>query len=507
MYSNPLEEYLALIQGAAPVPYQTPAERMQQGLSAIPTQSELNPPEAAGNPYDSMSAIAPYFQSPGTQDFSQLTNAYGLEMPPPVQVEMQDGDSPGYSFAPMMANDPQAPPPIDTSLAVREPGATQQQSLGDGPQQAIPAHMKPLLDAYQQGQQKAAEIAGQQDGIMQQRQALAEMRAQAQAEERNRIWETVRQTSAEVAKPLATPDPSKWFSNQSTLGKVMTALALGLTAVGEGMSEAKGATGELLSAAINNDLQQQKAKYETEKSRRQGAYQAATNLWGMARQNFSDDNAAWQMANGLAYQAVGAQAERLAATTQNAQAQQHYKEQAANLSVASQQYYESAANIQFQRNQAVQVNERANAALGMQARGLELEAQRTNAAGMKVDKDTQKGMAEIEERSRAIKASVGRLQSNFREYGTAEVFGPQEEEMERDLNSIAVDMAKLRDKDSAAREGEVAMERKGLPQLGAFKNRDTAKELLKSYLDMVERRRIEAYRVRGFEPPGLRRVQ
>jgi hypothetical protein len=112
---------------------------------------------------------------------------------------------------------------------------------------------------------------------------------------------------------------------------------------------------------------------------------------------------------------------------------------------------------------------------------------------------------EVESFRRTIASNVERAKNIIKESGTFELTGDASEELDAIMDEISSDMAKLKDPDSAAREGEVRLVRKTLlpgstiGKLGMRNN--TALSLLNKFEGRVQERADEAYRVRGVELP------
>ncbi len=91
----------------------------------------------------------------------------------------------------------------------------------------------------------------------------------------------------------------------------------------------------------------------------------------------------------------------------------------------------------------------------------------------------------------------------IKDKGTYEAFGSHNADLDRRIDAIATDMAKLADPTSVARPAEVEMYKKGLVQSGATGMRNsTALEILKNFRNEVNARAENAYKIRGLENPG-----
>lgn len=121
----------------------------------------------------------------------------------------------------------------------------------------------------------------------------------------------------------------------------------------------------------------------------------------------------------------------------------------------------------------------------------------------KLDKK-QSAMTELEERAQAAGRMLDEMEKQIDQTGTFEMFGPENALLEGAITSYAVDMAKLRDPGSVAREADVELEKRSLFNpgvMGIGTSNKTAKALIKAARDRLKARRAEAYQVRGLQPP------
>lgn len=126
---------------------------------------------------------------------------------------------------------------------------------------------------------------------------------------------------------------------------------------------------------------------------------------------------------------------------------------------------------------------------------------RKEKAAEKLDKKKQQ-MFEIEDRRQNIDTALGELDKMIDEDGTYEMFGSHNQDLDRKVEQVATDMAKLMDPASIARPSEVEQIKKTLVQSG-FQNRNgTARDLLKNFKGEVQRRADSAYQIRGLEKPA-----
>jgi len=115
---------------------------------------------------------------------------------------------------------------------------------------------------------------------------------------------------------------------------------------------------------------------------------------------------------------------------------------------------------------------------------------------------------EVEDRRRNIEDNVTTLENMIKDKGTYEAFGSHNADMERLVDQIATDMAKLTDPNSVARPSEVEMFKKGLvsPTATGMRN-STALDILKNFRGEVNKRTENAYKIRGIDNPGSQQAQ
>jgi hypothetical protein len=113
----------------------------------------------------------------------------------------------------------------------------------------------------------------------------------------------------------------------------------------------------------------------------------------------------------------------------------------------------------------------------------------------------QQTMLEIEDRRQNINANIKQLQDMVATNGTYELFGSQNQDMDRLLEQIATDMAKLQDPNSVARPSEVEAVKKSLIKPGFNNSNSTALDILNNFSNEVNRRADSAYKIRGLDAP------
>ena len=120
-----------------------------------------------------------------------------------------------------------------------------------------------------------------------------------------------------------------------------------------------------------------------------------------------------------------------------------------------------------------------------------------------VDEKKKATLNEVEDRRRNIEDNLASLEDMIKNKGTYEAFGAHNADLDRKVDMIATDMAKLADPTSVARPSEVEMFKKGLVSSGATGMRNsTALDILKNFRGEIDSRVSNAYKIRGVDNPG-----
>jgi hypothetical protein len=135
-----------------------------------------------------------------------------------------------------------------------------------------------------------------------------------------------------------------------------------------------------------------------------------------------------------------------------------------------------------------------------EARQTQIEEDRRYKEDLKrkeTDEKKRTALTEVEDRRENINANLDILDKMIAEKGTYEISGSHNQDMERLVDQIATDMAKLQDPQSVARPAEVEQVKKTLVKPGFGNTNDTAREILANFRKEVDRRADTAYKVRG----------
>lgn len=118
-------------------------------------------------------------------------------------------------------------------------------------------------------------------------------------------------------------------------------------------------------------------------------------------------------------------------------------------------------------------------------------------------KKKKSSVLELQEREANILKTIDELEKMIGEKGTYELFGSHNQDLDRKVDQVATDTAKLMDPDSVARPNEVEMAKRGLVTSGPLQRDSTAISALKNFKNEVQNRVLNAYKVRGIVPDGV----
>lgn len=174
-------------------------------------------------------------------------------------------------------------------------------------------------------------------------------------------------------------------------------------------------------------------------------------------------------------------------TVWNAQTQQYIKNEQMKTLTAKERFELANKDRDFSQKQQELVIKR---------------GERADAKEVKVaDKQDKKAQAmfEIEDRRKNINDNLDTLDTMIKDDGTWEMFGEHNQNIDRKLDQIATDMAKLMDPSSVARPSEVEQIKKGL--MTPTNKNSTARQILMDFKNEVKTRADSAYNIRGLEKP------
>lgn len=330
------------------------------------------------------------------------------------------------------------------------------------------------------GAQKALER-----GAIEQKEAHARARMTADAD-MARILEA-RQA---VSSMSDTVDPGRWWASRSTPGKIMAAIGLALGAIGAGNDGVNRAVG-IIENAIGRDLEAQKAEHQIRMRKGQMAVDSATSIYALHRQLAADDIGATDAAKATAMELAKNQIEIATARASSPLAKAQGQALVAQLSQKRDAFDAATKQRSFDNYVKREDMETRRLAAGATAAG-------------KVDKTLQAKVQAIEAENTTIHEAGTKLLQLIKKHGTGDLTGPANALMRQQVDNMATAAAKLKDPDSAAREGEVTLERRNIfdPGVSIENLRGGAEEKIKAYMANAQSRRNNAYRIRGLPLPG-----
>lgn len=254
-------------------------------------------------------------------------------------------------------------------------------------------------------------------------------RAKSQADQ---AMSRVKAAQDEMARVNTKVDPGRFMASRGTAGKIATAIGLALGAFDpSGVNRAA----QLLNQFIDRDIDAQKAESDASMRKAGAGVTAAQNLYSMQRQATGDDIAAHAAAKASMFEIADLKLKEIAASAMAPAAKAKALELSAQLQRQKAEW-DAAAHKRitdefFRKDSSAQ----GWAQIGVQR----------VAAGMKGA-----GGADAAKASRIKNESAINAKRAFRQaadlvkgYGTAEVFGPQEQRLNKHLRDAATALARL----------------------------------------------------------------
>jgi hypothetical protein len=476
------------------VPALTPADRMRQGLPGLPTQGEMAPIPVEPVP---------------------------IQPPPPAGMSHTNGVEDPMPAAPAPAA-PNGAPELPTAIPVREPaagpiaiGAPPHASTGGKELRSVEAAQQDVV-RQQIEAQKAAEQAA--TAAAQKRQAeLEAFRSETQAAQQREqeamqgLVDRVDKAQQALAKPEAQIDRDRWWNSRSTGQKISSWIGMALGAIGagfQGFGGVQNPTNQAVDAInqhVKQDIELQIRNQESSRDAKKAQLSGAMTAMQIARNTMSDSQAQRLFAHSLGMDAAASQADIDASGSRQQQIQANGAQLSADLRAKAYELRQQAIareHSAWVQNQSLSLQAKT---LGAQMADRAAEREKDLAlAGMKssqMNPEQQKLMLEVEGRSRTIKDRLSDIRNLIKTGGTYDVTGAHNAKLEAALNDVATDYAKMLDPASIARPTEVEQAKKSLFDVGPWIRDSTASEQLNAFEKALEQRRLEAYRVRGIQPP------
>lgn len=427
----------------------------------------------------------------------QLAKAGGFDFgahPPPASAQPPPA-GPGQQPPPGQASGPlgAATATLKGSFPMGMPdvgGPTS--SMGGAYGQAARAQEKANAVAVQRATAEAEGIktkAALMDQQAQEQQAKEAQRQKLAADGRKNIEDA----QAALNTPDGKVDPNRLWANKNTGSKVLAGLSVVLTGLGEGLM-GKGGNSALsyIQKQIDDDIQIQKENIAAERGRKKENFSAATQRNEMLRAQLGDDRAVDSAERAMRLAAVEQTAAAKVAQMAPGEARARGEQLVAAIGLDKAKAMDDASMRAAQFGLEKQK-------VGLQALELGLKT----AQGKAGDKDAMKSINEVESRYRNVKANLAKVKGMIDDKGTWEMSGPHNAEIDRYVQDIAEDMAKIKDPSSVNRESEIEAAKKQLVQSGFFQRNSNAIKALDTVGQLVDQRRRNAYETHGFAIPDV----
>lgn len=280
-------------------------------------------------------------------------------------------------------------------------------------------------------------------------------------------------------------DPQRYWNNKSTLGKVST--VIGLLLGGFSFSDKPNAAIESLNKSIDNDIDAQKAELGKKQ-----------NLLSANLAHYKNLDEAVNMTQAMQMNLVSQKMKEAAAKAGNPVIKAQLLENAAKYDNMIAEKGQKQA-IQKAIGPLVQEAQKdpkkapgvINALLqaGATKQAEELQSRLVPGIGFTNTPKDKDAAVEVQSRKTEMLTNIDKLQSMIEGKGTYELFGSHNADLDRLLDNLATDHAKLADPSSIARPSEVDQAKRSLPKAGSLTEKNsTALSMLKKFREETEHR-------------------
>ena len=398
-----------------------------------------------------------------------------------------------------------APPPAEAPAPTPTRAPDSVAPTAAAPVAATPAPVVPDMGAkglgeIEQGMKReqaaiAAQAAGQQLVLQEQQRNMAEGHRQYQAQ-----FDELENERKSLIKDIneGHVDPSHFMDNMGGGQKIATIIGLIAGGISSGMTGRENLAMKVLDQQIDRDIAAQKAALGKKET-----------LLSANMRQFGNLREAEQMTRVMQADVIANKMQQEAAKSASPQAQARLMQEAgkihlqyapivqklaANKAIASltkgAQADPSKAPALIQAVEAVDP-----------ARAKDLQGRFVPGIGFANTPDDAKLAKETMIRKDNIEKNVAEIVAMVQKHGTNEFLGSHNEDLERKLDQVATDMAKLQDPSSVARPGEVEMVKKTLAAPGIFKRDSSALKMMEGFKREVESRANTALSRHGLAMP------
>ena len=323
------------------------------------------------------------------------------------------------------------------------------------------------------------------------RHARATQQAQSQMDQ-------IQMARDEMKRVDTTIDEGKWWADRSVPGKIAAVIGLALGAIGNDNGVNRAA--QLIQQQVDRSIDAQKASHELALRKGQANVSSAENLYAMTRQMTQDDVAADSASRATLYDLAKNKVDIAAAK--------------AGAPLAKQKLLELSATLAAKKDEKDVATKQRGFDNSIKKQNADSDRMRAEAdavaAGNKAatgDKTQQALLATVQTEEGTIQKQGDALLKLIDKHGTSESdwLGTPgvEAQMRQAVDNMAIAASKLKDPNSAAKESEVAGERKNIFEPGILKNKAAARAAIESYMANGKQRAELAFSARGMASPGV----
>lgn len=279
-------------------------------------------------------------------------------------------------------------------------------------------------------------------------------------------------------------DPNRVWKNKSTGNKVLSLIGIILGGYGHALGGSNPAL-KIIDDEIDRDIEAQKAEF--------GAKKTALDSYVAEYGNLQDASQALRLdMQAMVMAQTQLAANKFGGKVAEARSQQAIAQQMQSMSAGINSLETKRAIREYLNQPDMDPMERANT--------LDFAKTVDSDWGKSLEKDYA-SVTEIEERRRNIENSLDTLKGMISKKGTWEAFGSHNQDLDRIVDQVATDMAKLQDPQSIARPNEVELVKRNLISSGFTNSNATAIKLLDNFRKEITSRTEQAYKVRGLKAP------
>lgn len=443
-------------------------------------------PEALANP------------NPGSMATPMLPSGVNEMTPEQIAVSYpgeQPYGTPVGGIAPPVAEAP-APTPTRAPDSVAPAAAP----VAAAPAPVVPDMGGKGLGEIEQGMKReaaaiAAQAAGQQLVLQEQQRNMAEGHRQYQTQ-----FDELENERKSLIKDINEGhiDPSHFMDNMGGGQKIATIIGLIAGGISSGMTGRENLAMKVLDQQIDRDIAAQKAALGKKET-----------LLSANMRQFGNLREAEQMTRVMQADVIANKMQQEAAKSASPQAQARLMQEAGKIHL---QYAPIVQKLAANKAIATMTKEaqadpsKAQALIQAveavdPARAKDLQGRLVPGIGFANTPDDAKMAKETMIRKDNIDKNVAEIVAMVQKHGTNEFLGSHNEDLERKLDQVATDMAKLQDPSSVARPGEVEMVKKTLAAPGIFKRDATALKMMDGFKREVESRANTALSRHGLAMP------